>query len=72
MWRNWLKNTDEEIFKCVNLCVEKTENFLLSRYIKNEDDAAQCVNLLIENFEEIIIYQRHLQYGSLFWPKIDF
>lgn len=60
MWRNWLDDSEEDIFKAVNTYAVRSENFFLHKYIRDPEDAKQCFDMVIEHFGVIKIYQKHL------------
>jgi hypothetical protein len=48
------------------------EEFDVSKFIKNPDDAKKCMELLLENFDMVKVYQKELLVGSNKYPQVDF
>lgn len=71
VWRYWQEDSQEDIFKSFQADLEDRDQFLISKYIRCPVDAGNCINCMIDNYDVIKIYQKHLQFGSLKYPYID-
>lgn len=60
VWRQWLEDTQEDVFKSYQNELIETDNFMITKFVKDEGDAGNCLMILMENFEIIKIYQKHL------------
>lgn len=49
-----------------------SEEFTLSNYVTNPDDAARFMKILGDNLQDILVFQKMMQVETLRYPQIDF
>ena len=64
VWRYWLDDSQEDIFKSFQEDLEHQSQFLIHKYIRCPIDAGNSMNIMMDNFDIIKIYQKHLQFSS--------
>ena len=64
VWKNWIEDSQEDMFKSFQVDQEGMEHYLIHKYIRCPIDAGNCINTLISNFDVIKTFQKHCQFGS--------
>ena len=60
VFEQWKEDRQEDICKAFEIDKNKSENFSMARFVKDEQDQAKSLEILIDNYNIMKVYHKHL------------